>query len=61
MPLSTELAEAVVDTPEAAQLGRLDPASTPELPLIQPLVDLQARWSALPTRGTLLAEALHSR
>lgn len=61
MPLSTELAEAVVDTLEAAQLGHLDPASTPELPLIQPLVDLQARWSALPTRGTLLAETLHSR
>lgn len=61
MPLSTELAEAVVDTLEAAQLGNLDPASTPELPLIQPLVDLQARWSALPTRGTLLAETLHSR
>ncbi|URF05627.1 MULTISPECIES: ligase-associated DNA damage response DEXH box helicase [Cupriavidus] len=61
MPLSTELAEAVVDTLEAAQLGHLDPASTPELALIQPLVDLQARWSALPTRGTLLAETLHSR
>ncbi len=24
-------------------------------------MDLQARWSALPTRGTLLAETLHSR
>lgn len=61
MPLSTELADAVVDTLEAAAAGRLDPAQTPELPLIQPLVDLQARWSALPTRATLLAETLASR
>jgi ATP-dependent Lhr-like helicase len=61
MPLSTELADAVVDTLEAAANGRLDPAQTPELPLIQPLVDLQARWSALPTRATLLAETLESR
>jgi ATP-dependent Lhr-like helicase len=61
MPMSTELAEAVIDTLEAAAAGRLDPHATPELPLIQPLVDLQAQWSALPTRQTLLAESLHSR
>ncbi|WP_042879561.1 ligase-associated DNA damage response DEXH box helicase [Cupriavidus necator] len=61
MPMSTELAEAVIDTLEAAAAGRLDPRATPELPLIQPLVDLQAQWSALPTRHTLLAESLHSR
>ncbi|SPD67365.1 ATP-dependent helicase Lhr and Lhr-like helicase (plasmid) [Cupriavidus taiwanensis] len=61
MPMSTELAEAVIDTLAAAAAGRLDPRDTPELPLIQPLVDLQAQWSALPTRHTLLAESLHSR
>lgn len=61
MPLSTELADAVVATLDAVQAGRLDPATTPELPLIQPIVDLQARWSALPAPDTLLAETLHSR
>ncbi|MBP0630690.1 ligase-associated DNA damage response DEXH box helicase [Cupriavidus sp. AcVe19-1a] len=61
MPMSTELAEAVIDTLEAAAAGRLNARTTPELPLIQPLVDLQAQWSALPTRQTLLAESLHSR
>ncbi|NUT16027.1 MAG: ligase-associated DNA damage response DEXH box helicase, partial [Cupriavidus sp.] len=61
MPMSTELAEAVIDTLAAAAAGRLDPRDTPELPLIQPLVDLQAQWSALPSRHTLLAESLHSR
>ncbi|WP_420991905.1 ligase-associated DNA damage response DEXH box helicase [Cupriavidus sp. 30B13] len=61
MPLSTELAEAVVDTFDAAARHALPPASTPELPLIQPLIDLQSRWSALPSRATLLAETLHSR
>ncbi len=61
MPLSTELADAVVATLEDAAAGKLDAADTPELPLIQPLVDLQQRWSALPTRTTLLAETLSSR
>ncbi|MDK3021428.1 ligase-associated DNA damage response DEXH box helicase [Cupriavidus taiwanensis] len=61
MPMSTELAEAVIDTLAAAAAGRLDPRDTPELPLIQPLVDLQAQWSALPSRHTLLAESLQSR
>ncbi|WP_082926487.1 ligase-associated DNA damage response DEXH box helicase [Cupriavidus sp. D384] len=61
MPLSTELADAVVATLDAVQAGRLDPATTPELPLIAPIVALQARWSALPSPGTLLAESLHSR
>ncbi|WP_238266689.1 ligase-associated DNA damage response DEXH box helicase [Cupriavidus pauculus] len=61
MPLSTELAEAVVATLDAVRAGRLDPATTPELPLIAPIVELQARWSALPSPDTLLAESLHSR
>jgi ATP-dependent Lhr-like helicase len=61
MPMSTELADAVVETLEDAAAGRLDPAATPELPLILPLVKLQQRWSALPGRDTLLAETLDSR
>ncbi|CAG9180348.1 ligase-associated DNA damage response DEXH box helicase [Cupriavidus pampae] len=61
MPLSTELAETMLDMLEAVAQKRLDPRTTPELPLIEPIVDLQARWSAVPTRHALLAETLHSR
>lgn len=61
MPLSTELAEAVVATLDDVRAGRLDAATTPELPLIAPIVELQARWSALPSPTSLLAETLHSR
>ncbi|WP_342049782.1 MULTISPECIES: ligase-associated DNA damage response DEXH box helicase [unclassified Cupriavidus] len=61
MPLSTELAETMLDMLEAVAQKRLDPRETPELPLIEPIVELQTRWSALPTRHTLLAESLHSR
>ncbi|WP_458218587.1 ligase-associated DNA damage response DEXH box helicase [Paracidovorax citrulli] len=61
MPLSTELADAVVTTLQAAATGALDPGATPELPLILPLVELQQRWSALPAPDTLLAETLDSR
>ncbi|WP_354679170.1 ligase-associated DNA damage response DEXH box helicase [Cupriavidus plantarum] len=61
MPLSTELAETMLDMLEAVAGRQLDPRETPELPLIEPIVELQTRWSALPTRHTLLAESLHSR
>nr|WP_315597091.1 ligase-associated DNA damage response DEXH box helicase [uncultured Cupriavidus sp.] len=61
MPLSTELADAVVATLDAVQAGQLDVATTPELPLIAPLVELQTRWSGLPSPTSLLAETLHSR
>ncbi|MGB8972428.1 MAG: DNA ligase-associated DEXH box helicase, partial [Pseudomonas capeferrum] len=33
----------------------------PEMRAVRPLLELQARWSALPTTGTLLAETLKSR
>jgi ATP-dependent Lhr-like helicase len=58
MPLSTELADAVVQQLEEAAAGRYD---TPELQRVRPLLELQARWSALPTRQTVLAETLRSR
>jgi len=58
MPLSSELADAVLAELEGAAAGRLD---TPELKLTRPLLELQARWSALPARGCLLVESLRQR
>jgi ATP-dependent Lhr-like helicase len=58
MPLSGELADAVLAELEAAAAGRFDSA---ELRLTRPLLELQARWSALPARDRLLVESLHSR
>ncbi len=58
MPLSTTLADAVVQQLESASEGRFD---SPELRCLRPLLDLQQRWSVLPTRQTLLAELLTSR
>ncbi len=58
MPLSSELAAALVE-----QLGRAAEGDlpSPEMRLLAPLLDVQQRWSALPTPGTLLAEAHKSR
>jgi ATP-dependent Lhr-like helicase len=58
MPLSTTLADAVVE-----QLERFatDQNPAPELRAARDLLALQAQWSALPTRQQLLAEVLHSR
>lgn len=65
MPLSTELAATMLDVLAAVAAGgadaTLDLRHAPELPLIEPIVALQARWSALPSRHALLAETLHSR
>ena len=58
LPLSATLAEAVVQQLGQAQDGHYD---TPELQSIRPLLELQQRWSALPTPQTLLAEVLKSR
>ena len=58
MPLSTVLADYVVQ--QLAQAGRGRYAS-PELRAVRPLLEVQRRWSALPTPGTLLAETLHTR
>jgi ATP-dependent Lhr-like helicase len=58
MPLSTTLADAVVQQLALAGEGHYD---TPELRCIQPLLDIQQRWSALPTPQTLLAETLKTR
>lgn len=58
MPLSNALAEAVVARFGEAAQGRFD---GPEMRALQPLLEVQAGWSALPAPGTLLAETMQSR
>jgi ATP-dependent Lhr-like helicase len=58
MPLSSEMAEAVLVRLGQAAAGTFE---GPEMRLAEPLLRLQARWSRLPDRGTLLAERLRSR
>ena len=58
MPLSTTLADAVVQQLALASDGRFE---TPELQRVRPLLDIQQQWSALPTPQTLLAESLQTR
>jgi ATP-dependent Lhr-like helicase len=58
MPLSTTLADAVVQQLALAGAGRYD---TPELKCVRPLLEIQQQWSALPTPETLLAEVLKTR
>jgi len=58
MPLSTELADAVLRQFEHAVAGRFD---GPEMQLARPLVELQARWSVVPTRSALVVESMRSQ
>jgi ATP-dependent Lhr-like helicase len=58
MPLSNELAQAVVERFSAASQGEF---SGPEMRALRPLLEVQQRWSGLPTSTTLLAGALKSR
>jgi len=58
MPLSSELADAALRELEGALAGRYE---APEMRLARPLIELQARWSAVPTRDTLVVESLRSR
>ncbi len=58
MPLSSELADAVVTQFDAAAHGQFN---SPEMQAVKPLLELQQQWSALPRQDTLLAEALKSR
>ncbi len=57
-PLSTTLADAMVELMGAAAQGVFD---GPEMRVARPLLELQARWSALPTPTTLVAETLKTR
>lgn len=58
MPLSGELARALVDQLDDAAHGRFN---GPEMRAVQPLLLLQQRWSRIPPRDMLLAETWHSR
>ncbi len=58
LPLSTELANAMVARMDAAAHGHFDGT---EMQMIKPLLQVQSDWSALPTNSNLLAEAMHSR
>lgn len=58
MPLSSELADALVEQLDAAAHERFE---GPEMRAVRPLLALQAQWSALPTTSTLLAETFKSR
>ncbi|MEO8122913.1 MAG: DNA ligase-associated DEXH box helicase, partial [Burkholderiales bacterium] len=58
MPLSSTLADAVVQQLGLADQGRYE---SPELQCLRPLLEIQRRWSALPTPAKLLAEVLKSR
>jgi ATP-dependent Lhr-like helicase len=58
MPLSSELAHAVLDRLHEAAQHRYD---GPEMLAIAPLLDLQQRWSGLPTGDCMLTELTSSR
>ncbi|MDR6929001.1 ligase-associated DNA damage response DEXH box helicase [Pseudomonas sp. BE134] len=58
MPLSNELAEAVIEQFSAAARGEFIGL---EMQALRPLLEVQQRWSGLPTSDSLLAEALKSR
>ncbi len=58
MPLSTTLADAMVEAFARAAEGRFD---GPEMEAARPMLEVQAKWSALPTPQTLLVETLKSR
>ncbi len=58
MPLSSELAHAMLDCMQDASQGRYD---GPEMQAIEPLLALQQRWSGLPSAQRLVLETHFSR
>ena len=58
MPLSTELASAVRDQLDRAARGVFD---SPEMNSLRPILELQASWSLIPKKKTLLIEKYVSR
>ena len=58
MPLSSEMADAALRELERALAGSYD---APEMQLARPLIELQAKWSKVPTRSTLVVESMRSR
>ena len=58
MPMSSELAHAALEQLRLATLGRFE---GPEMQAIKPLLEIQQRWSALPTPDTTVVESMQSR
>lgn len=58
MPMSSELAHAALEELRLASTGIYD---SPEMEAIRPLIEIQCRWSALPTSETLVIESMKSR
>jgi len=58
MPMSNELAHAALEELRLAAQGVFD---GPEMRAIQPLIEIQEKWSALPTSETLVLESMKSR
>ncbi|WP_377705873.1 ligase-associated DNA damage response DEXH box helicase [Pseudoduganella sp. UC29_71] len=58
MPLSSELAHAVLERMRRATQGHFD---GPEMQAVRPLLEVQQRWSALPTPERTVVESMHSR
>ncbi|SHG49769.1 ATP-dependent helicase Lhr and Lhr-like helicase [Massilia sp. CF038] len=58
MPMSSELAHAALEQLRQASLGQF---LGPEMQAIRPLLEIQQRWSALPTVDTLVVESMKSR
>ncbi|NNG22425.1 ligase-associated DNA damage response DEXH box helicase [Telluria aromaticivorans] len=58
MPMSSELANAALEELRLASQGIYD---SPEMESIRPLIEIQCRWSALPTNETLVLEHMKSR
>jgi ATP-dependent Lhr-like helicase len=58
LPLSGELALAIRQELEHAKHGEL---ASPEMQTLAPILELQARWSALPAEDELLIESVHDR
>ncbi len=58
MPMSSELAHAALEQLRQASLGQFN---GPEMVAMKPLLEIQQRWSALPTIDTLVVESMKSR
>jgi ATP-dependent Lhr-like helicase len=58
MPLSSELAHAALEELRLASEGRFD---GPEMQALRPLLEIQERWSALPSNEVLVIESMSSR
>jgi ATP-dependent Lhr-like helicase len=58
MPMSSELAHAALEQMRLATEGIYQ---GPEMAAVRPLLDIQARWSALPTPQRTVIESVHSR